>query len=86
MLSDHNAQLIHLLDLAMLPVDAGESVVIDFTVELLRQLGYMKRSRIAHTRKDIPFLICGEYMHAKTGICLLNISKDDILLLVHDEQ
>jgi len=86
MLSDQNAGLIHLLDLAMLPVPAGESVVDDFTVELLKQLSYVKRNRIAHTRKEIPYLICGEWRHAKPDICLLDPLKNDILLLVQEDK
>jgi hypothetical protein len=44
MLSDHNAELINLLDLAMSRKSYEESAVDDFTVELLRQveLGYVK--------------------------------------------
>ena len=39
MLSDRNAELINLLDLAMKPAPAEESAVDDFAVELLKQLG-----------------------------------------------
>lgn len=85
MLSDHNAELIHLLDMAMCPVPAGESAVNDFTVELLRQLGYVKRNRIAHTQKDIPHLVCGEWKHTRCDICLLDCLNDwEILLLIQE--
>src|SRR6266702_565761 len=86
MLLDHNAELIHLLDLAMEPVLAGETAVDDFTVELLRRLGYVKRNRIAHTQKDIPYLICGEWEHAKPDICLLNHLHNDILLIIQEDK
>ena len=47
-LSDHNAELIYLLELAMQPQPAEKSAVDDFTVELLRKLSYMKHSRAIH--------------------------------------
>ncbi|KAH9174227.1 hypothetical protein EDB89DRAFT_1849268 [Lactarius sanguifluus] len=86
MLSDRNAELINLLYQTKWPGLAGESHAIDFTVELFRQLGYMKHSRIAHTQKRIPFLILSEWRDAKTDICLLNYPKHDILLLVLEEK
>ena len=39
---DRNAELIGLLDLAMIP-DKGETAVDDFTVELFKVLGYVRR-------------------------------------------
>ncbi|KAG1768452.1 hypothetical protein EV702DRAFT_1271524 [Suillus placidus] len=41
-------------------VDENESAVDDFTVLLLRALGYAKRGRVPRTRKIIPFVICAE--------------------------
>jgi hypothetical protein len=86
MLTDHNTELIYLLDMAMYPpVSAGESAVNDFTVELLRQLGYVKRNRIAHTQMDIPHLVCGEWKHTRNVICLLDCLNDwEILLLIQE--
>lgn len=86
MVSDHNAELINLLDLAMKPAPAEESAVDDFAVELFKALGYVKRHRIARTRKDIPFLICGEWRHAKTDVCLVDRLQNDILLLVQEDK
>ncbi|KAI9435174.1 hypothetical protein H4582DRAFT_2130751 [Lactarius indigo] len=85
MLSDHNAELIHLLDRANGPT-AGGSAVDDFTVELLKRLGYVKRNRVAHTQMDIPFHICGEQRHAKTLVSLVDHLTDDICLLVHEDK
>ncbi|KAH9018551.1 hypothetical protein EDB84DRAFT_1626222 [Lactarius hengduanensis] len=85
MLSDHNAELIHLLDRAKLPVTGG-SAVDDFTVELLRRLGYVKRNRVAHTQMDIPLYICQEQKHAKTLICLLDHLTNDICLLIQEDE
>ncbi|KAF8336529.1 uncharacterized protein EI90DRAFT_3119778 [Cantharellus anzutake] len=58
MQQDRNAELIGLLDLAMIP-DKGETAVDDFAVELFKVLGYVRRQRLARTRVDLPLLICG---------------------------
>lgn len=83
---DHNAELINLLDLAMKPAPAEESAVVDFAVDLFKYLGYVKRHRVARTRKDIPFLVCGEWRHAKTDVCLIDRNQNDILLLVQEDK
>jgi hypothetical protein len=79
---DKNAELITLLDIAMIPTGPEESAVDDFTVELFKVLGYVWRKRVARTRKDIPLLVCGERQHAKTDVCIVDHSQNDILLLV----
>ncbi|KAN0134375.1 hypothetical protein V8E53_007873 [Lactarius tabidus] len=87
-LSDHNAELIHLLDLAMSPASARQSAVNDFTVGLLRQLGYVKHikhNRIACTQMNIPSVVAREWRDTINDICLL----DDppywhILLLIQE--
>ena len=85
MLSDHNAEIIHLLDLAMCHVSAGESAVNDFTVGLLRQLNYVKRNRIAHTQMNIPFLVAREWRDTINDICLLDgLHSRYILLLIQE--
>jgi len=85
MVSDKNAELVNLLDLAMIP-SSEESAVDDFAVELFKALGYVRRNRIARTHKDIPLLICGELRHAKTDVCLLDRDQNDILLLVQEDK
>ena len=45
MTNDRNAELIILLDLAMVP-GSQESQVVDFAVELFKTLGYVKRHRV----------------------------------------
>jgi len=85
MANDRNAELINLLDLAMVP-GSQESQVDDFAVELFKTLGYVKRHRVACTRKDIPFLICGEWRHAKTDVCIVDRSQNNILLLVQEDK
>ncbi|KAH9036540.1 hypothetical protein EDB85DRAFT_1862127 [Lactarius pseudohatsudake] len=85
MLSDCNAELIHLLDRAKRNVGVG-SAVDDFTVELLKRLGYVKRNRVAHTHMDVSLHICGETKHAKTLICLVDHLTNDICLLIEEDK
>ena len=72
------------LDLAMAPIPAQESAVDDFTVVLFRELGYVRRGRMARTRMDIPLLICGEPRSARTDVCI--VTDEDILLLVQEDK
>ncbi|KAK0235430.1 hypothetical protein EDD85DRAFT_887982 [Armillaria nabsnona] len=78
MIQDRNTELISLLDL--------EGAVVDFAVELFRVLGYVKRDRLARTRVDLPLLICGEYCHTSTDVCLVDCSRNDILLVQEDNE
>ena len=80
MQQDRNAELVGLLDLA----NKGETSV-DFAVELFKVLGYVHRQRLARTRVDLSLLICGEDRHAKTDVCIVDRSQNDILLLVQAE-
>ncbi|KAF8265895.1 hypothetical protein EI94DRAFT_1587422, partial [Lactarius quietus] len=87
MLSDHNAELIHLLDLAMRPASARETAVNDFTVRLLRQLGYVKCNSIACTQRWFPYLIAGEWGGAIHDIVILDglpLYRHHILLLIQE--
>jgi hypothetical protein len=85
MQQDRHAELITYLDLAMMP-EKGETAVDDFAVELFRTLGYVRRERVARTRMDLPLLICGESRHAKTDVCIIDRSQNDILLLVQGDK
>jgi len=40
---------------------------------------------VASTRVDLPLIICGENKHAKTSVCLIDGSQDEILLVVQVE-
>ena len=85
MANEKNTELITLLDLAMIPgSEAGseESAVVDFAVELFKTLGYVRRHRVARTRKDIPLLICGEQRHGKADVCIIDHSQNEIMMLV----
>jgi len=83
---DKNAELITLLDIAMVLTGPEESAVNDFTVKLLKALGYVWHKRVPHTCEDIPLLICGEWRHVKTDICIIDHSQNDILLLVQENK
>ncbi|KAK0212048.1 hypothetical protein IW262DRAFT_1450509 [Armillaria fumosa] len=79
MQQDHHAELVTYL--AMIP-ETGENAVVDFAVSLFKTPGYVRRERVARTPVDLPLLICDENRHAKTDVCLLDRSQNDILLLV----
>ena len=85
---DKNAELINLVDIAMVPTGPEESAVDDFAVELFKMLSYVRRNRVVRhgTHKDLPLLICGEQRHAKTDVCIVDRSKNDILLLVQEDK
>jgi len=83
--NDWNAELLNLLDMAMSP-RSGESAVDDFAAGLFRALGYAKRNRVARTRRDLSLLICGEFRHAQTDVCIVDRDKNDILLLVQEDK
>ena len=78
MQQNRDAELVGLLDLA----NKGETSVDDFAVELVKVLGYVCRQRLVRTRVDLPLLICGEDRHAKTDVCIVDRSQNDILFLV----
>ncbi len=78
MIQDRNAELISLLDL--------ESAVVNFTVELFKVLGYIKCDRLARTHVDLPLFICSEYRHARTDVCLVDCSQNNILLIQEDNE
>ena len=80
-----HAKLIHLLDLAMTPGDIG-SFVVDFSLALLRVLGYNHQDRVARTRMGIDFFICGTKRRTKANVCLFDAFQNVILLLVQEDK
>ena len=84
MTMDKNVELINLLDNVIVPTGSEESAVHDFAVELFKMLGFVRCYRVARTCKDIPLLICGEQRHAKTDVCIIDCSQNDVLLLVQE--
>ncbi|KAI6131821.1 hypothetical protein EV401DRAFT_2193535 [Pisolithus croceorrhizus] len=81
---DDTYRIIRMLDLARSTRPAQESVVDDFTVILLRALGYEPRGRILRARRDLPLVICGENRQARADVAL--IDEDEIILLVQENK
>lgn len=77
-------ELLRTMNLAMSPAPDEESAVVDFSVLLLRAMGYNTRGRALRTRKDIHLVICGENRLARTDVCI--IDENDILLLMHEDK
>ena len=86
MVDDESYQVVRYMDLAMEPVPGEESAVDDFAMQLLRVMGYASRAlgRDLRSHKDIPLLICGEWSHAKTDVCVMD--RDGYLLLVQEDK
>ncbi|KAJ7759988.1 hypothetical protein B0H16DRAFT_1415663 [Mycena metata] len=84
--SDTNYNLLSLLDIAMDASNPQESAVCDFAVSLFHALGYIHRPRVARTRQELRFLICGESKYAKPDVSILDRSMDDIILLVQEDK
>ncbi|PBK77694.1 hypothetical protein ARMSODRAFT_946550 [Armillaria solidipes] len=56
-------------------MEGEESAVVDFTVEMLRVLGYEKEDTLVRTRNNLRLLTCGEFVYAKTDVCLLDLES-----------
>jgi hypothetical protein len=82
----HHSYLINLLDLANAPIGSTESRVDDFAANLLLNIGYVSRTRVAQTRTDLPLLMCGTMVHAQTDVCVVDREANDILLLVQEDK
>ncbi|EPQ56934.1 hypothetical protein GLOTRDRAFT_37590 [Gloeophyllum trabeum ATCC 11539] len=90
---DEPYTLLRTMDLAMAAPYGEESAVDDFAVQLFKMLGYTGRAlgRVARTRKDIAFWVCGQERHVKTDVCIMDDSEilDDFphpLLLVQEDK
>ncbi|KAJ7079895.1 hypothetical protein C8R44DRAFT_895573 [Mycena epipterygia] len=83
--ADANFDLLSLLDLAMDASNPQDSAV-DFAVSLFHVLGYIHRPRVARTRQELRFLICGESKNAKPDVSIIDRSLDDIILLVQEDK
>lgn len=83
--------VVRYMDMVMSPISAGEdsSVVVDFTKELLRMLGYHNRRMVLRSRKDLPLYVCGQWMHGTADVCVVDTEEgggNDILLLVQQHR
>lgn len=85
--SDDAYTFLRTMDLAMSTPPGKESAVNDFSVNLFRILRYTGSravGRVARTRKDLLFWVCGEERHAKADVCIMDI--EDILILVQEDK
>jgi hypothetical protein len=92
MVNEDNAMLIGLLDAAMVPpttasASSEESVVIGFTVQLLRYLGgYVGHRRYSRTRRHLALDMCHQTKDAAIDLCVVDSSNDHIVLLIQEDK
>jgi hypothetical protein len=85
-LSDETYRLLQYLDLASRANAGQESAVDDFAREILRVLGYEKRSLLLRSRYVIPLLISGDpNRSAQTDVCLVQGSSTILLVVQKDK-
>jgi len=67
------------------PVPDEEFAVNDFTMQLLRMMGYASRAlgRDLCSRKHILLFIYGVWWHAKTDVCVMD--RNSYLLIQEDK-
>ena len=75
-----------LLDPAMNSAHADAFPVTDFAVDLFEHLCYIKCHRVNRTHKTTPYLICGDWRHAKVNVCLTCPTQNNILLVVREDK
>lgn len=73
-----------LLQDAMTTAPGEESAVDDFAAHLLSMLDYDSPGRHIRQHKDIPFFICGTASHTKTDVCVVDETRNTILLVQED--
>ncbi|KDQ26010.1 hypothetical protein PLEOSDRAFT_31975 [Pleurotus ostreatus PC15] len=79
MQNDEHALLLTYLDIAMIP-DTGETAIDDFAVELFKTRGAQS------WRIRIRVRICAHTAEAKTDVCIVDRSINNILLLVQADK
>ncbi|KZT66101.1 hypothetical protein DAEQUDRAFT_696054, partial [Daedalea quercina L-15889] len=84
--NDDPYSLLRTMDLAMAVAPGEESAVDDFAVQLFRILRYTGRAvgKVARTRKDLAFWVCGQQRHARTDVCIMDASN--IILVVQEDK
>lgn len=68
--------------------ELDEAMVDDYAARLFAALGYIRPDPniVASARLDLRLQICGEDRHAKTDICMINISENGSILLVQENK
>ena len=70
----------------MMPSTPGESAVDDFAVASFRPFGYGRHLRAIRTRKELRFLVYGEYKYAKPDVWIIDRDANDVILLVQEDK
>ena len=88
---DNSCEVIRYMDLVMQSAPGEQSAGVDFTMQLLRLMGYAGRSlcTVIRSRKDIPLIICEEWMYSKTDVCIMTSEGNyysRYLLLVQEDK
>ena len=60
-------------------------MLVGLPLRFLRVMGYERDETIVHARKNIRLHMCGEFVHAKTDVCIMDVSSE-ILLLVQEDK
>lgn len=60
--------------------------MISLSIFFFMTLGYLDWVWVERMRMDLVLLICGENRHAKTDVCIIDWSHNDILLLVQEDK
>ena len=60
--------------------------MISLSTFFFMTLGYLDWVWVERMRMDLVLLICGENRHAKTDVCIIDWSHNDILLLVQEDK
>ena len=80
-LPDDVRNFFDLLEAVMTPSEWW-SAVVDFSIHLLRLLGYNKQNRIIRRRTIIPLYMCSANTHTKTDVCVVDCTTERSLLLL----
>lgn len=64
----------------------GSGNTMYFAFMLLRSTGYGIIPKIVHTRREMRFLICGEYKPAQADVGVLDRYSSQIMLIVQDHR
>jgi hypothetical protein len=77
-------QLLHYLELAMVPRFGHQTAVANFATELLKALGYDAHWGIAFIGRNLPLFICGSTSVAETDVCIMD--DGEVFLLLQEDK
>ena len=70
----------------MMPSTPGESAVDDFSVASFCLLSYGRHLRAIRTRKELWFLVHGEYKYTKPDVWITDRDVNNVILLVQEDK